>query len=1291
MTDPGPPVDGRFELEELLGKGAFGAAWKARDRDGTAVVVKLLHARLSAATDVVERFRREVRALERIDHPGSVRLVAAGVCPERQQPYYATEWVEGETLRDVLVRDGRLPLERALRIAEQIADLLVAAHAAGILHRDLKPANVIVEGAGGPRERARVIDFGLAKLAAGGERTMAELTGQAAIGTPRYMSPEQCVGEPVGAGTDVYALGCVLMECLSGAAPFERKSVRGFVMAHLREPPPPLAERWPEAPEELTRLVDRCLAKDPRERPSAAEVRDALRALQPEPELERATAAERSLQGAVTTGRLSHDSTDGTARDVAAGAGLLGERVGRHVLRERLGLAGFGMVYRASDALIGGEGALVLLDPEAAPDEAAGRRLVDALAGLARFRHPLFLVPLDVGRDRATGRVFYLTERVAAASLAEVLDTLGGRLGLRRTLRLGAELLEGLSVAHRAGLVHGDLRPDDVLVDHDATGGEIYRVLELGLAAAVGQALGDASPPEETWSSHRYLAPELRGGARLRPDVRADVYGVAAVLFACLTGRAPREVGDPAVALDVPEVPGPVRGALARALAADPAARFADVLAFRMALLAAPGGEADSDALPSLLGSPLPAGPAGLEGAAPTIRPEALAARGAAPGPPAPKEPPPEERTAAPPPAPGGGRLVAGGLLVLALLGVAVGAGYAVHAAGLLASGSPSPEPTTPSPEPTSPSPEPTSPTPGPSGASPPPDGGEPSPPPTPDATASPGRLVLTRPRAGARHGRGPLEVAGRLEPAAGGEVRIGDARGPIAPDGTFVLGVDPPGEGPVRLEVVARPGEGEPVRADLRVVVDRTPPRLTVERPGPGAAVAGDTVEVAGRVADDGAVTVTVDGEPVELRVDGAFRAVVRLPAPGERVVRVEAVDDVGNAALVVERRVVRKPAEVRLEIESPAAGAWTAERELAVAGRVAASPPVASVDVLFAGRERTCDVVDGRFATRFRRFEEGEHALEVQARGGPPVTRGVHVDRTPPRLRPEPGGLPRDGLVTRDEVVEVAVRIDPSEAAPVCRVTAGGQEREAAPGEVARFRIPLEVGTNRIEVRAVDLAGNGSPRIRRAVVRAAPLPEAIARLRLDGIFARFETSFGELVARLDYRRCPLTVANFIGLAEGRTAWRHPETGDRIEGVPFYDGLTFHEKEGDDRLVGGCPEGDGTGNPGYVFADEVVPGFEHDDVGLLGMERAPDFPGMNGSQFYLTTSLSGNDHLDGRRTVFGTVVSGEGRLTRVAREVGVGQGGRPARRLTIHRIRVFRVGEEALRWRPKEIPGLGR
>jgi serine/threonine-protein kinase len=271
----GRTVDGRYDVEALLGCGGMGAVYRVRHTAlRRPLAFKVLHEQLAHEADLASRFEHEARTMGHLQHPGIAEITDFGRLPNGR-PYFVMELLEGPSLSAVLASDKPLPLRRALDIARQVADALSHAHERGVVHRDLKPDNIHLL----PRseaEQAKLLDFGLAQVANAARLTRANMV----LGTPHYMSPEQCMGEPVDARSDLYALGVVLYEMVTGRVPFEA-SVNAAVWAmHIGvEPPPPSSVRaeLKQFPA-LERLILQCLAKKPIDRPqSAAAVLAAIR------------------------------------------------------------------------------------------------------------------------------------------------------------------------------------------------------------------------------------------------------------------------------------------------------------------------------------------------------------------------------------------------------------------------------------------------------------------------------------------------------------------------------------------------------------------------------------------------------------------------------------------------------------------------------------------------------------------------------------------------------------------------------------------------------------------------------------------------------------------------------------------------------------------------------------------------------------------------------------------------------------------------------------------------------
>jgi len=262
----------RYRIDDLLGSGGMGTVWRCRDlRLDRAVAVKELTGAALSFPMAIERFDREARAVARLAHPNIVALHDVGA--DDGKPFLVMELIEGRSVAAML-DDRPLPITAAVAIAAQACDGLAAAHAADIIHRDVKPANLLVTGTG----LVKICDFGIARLHDGAAD--ADLTGIApALGSWKYMAPEQASGGPVDARTDLYALGCSLYAMLTGAPPFTGDQMT-VLLAHQTLAPASLLTRRAEVPPALDALVQELLRKNPEERPAdATEVRTRLAAL----------------------------------------------------------------------------------------------------------------------------------------------------------------------------------------------------------------------------------------------------------------------------------------------------------------------------------------------------------------------------------------------------------------------------------------------------------------------------------------------------------------------------------------------------------------------------------------------------------------------------------------------------------------------------------------------------------------------------------------------------------------------------------------------------------------------------------------------------------------------------------------------------------------------------------------------------------------------------------------------------------------------------------------------------
>jgi serine/threonine-protein kinase len=255
---PGDVVADRYELQQLVGSGGMSSVFRAHDRVlERTVALKVLHERHTGNQDIVDRFTREAKLVAGLTHQNIVSVIDRG--DYEGSPFIVFEYVDGENLKQVVVREGALPVERALELAVEVASALAFAHQKGFVHRDVKPQNVLLNGKG----QAKVTDFGIARPL---ESKSDETATGTVLGTCDYLSPEQAQGRRVDGQTDVYSLGIVLYELLTGEVPFTGENFVAVAMHHINTPPPPVSLKRPDVPQRVEAAVDKALAKEPEER-----------------------------------------------------------------------------------------------------------------------------------------------------------------------------------------------------------------------------------------------------------------------------------------------------------------------------------------------------------------------------------------------------------------------------------------------------------------------------------------------------------------------------------------------------------------------------------------------------------------------------------------------------------------------------------------------------------------------------------------------------------------------------------------------------------------------------------------------------------------------------------------------------------------------------------------------------------------------------------------------------------------------------------------------------------------
>lgn len=439
----GAVLANRFELERIAGQGGMGTVYRARDRhSGDWVALKLLD---GASADDAERFLREAELLSELRHPGIVSYVAHGRTPDGQH-FLAMEWLEGETLGQRLLR-GPLLISECILLIGQVADALAEAHRLGMVHRDLKPSNLFLPG--GDCARVKLLDFGIArKLSASHGMTR---TGMV-VGTPEYMAPEQARGlRELTPAADLFSMGCVLYECLTGQPPFVADHIAAVLVRILFEEPPPVDERRSGIPGPLQELLGRLLRKEPTERfVDATELRGELASVAaalagaPEPSLAATMVGTKTLPGAFAESEqclLSVVLAVPRMADIAAQATVpksaqLLEEPQRQALLQAIAMLGAQPSFLAN-------GTLVVTTPtlESAHDQA---RQAARAAMLIRERWPEAAISMATGRGTKQGRMAMgeVVEQAARTLRTGETESHSARSGVLVDV-LSAKLLEG--------------------------------------------------------------------------------------------------------------------------------------------------------------------------------------------------------------------------------------------------------------------------------------------------------------------------------------------------------------------------------------------------------------------------------------------------------------------------------------------------------------------------------------------------------------------------------------------------------------------------------------------------------------------------------------------------------------------------------------------------------------------------------------------------------------------------------------------------------------------------------
>jgi serine/threonine protein kinase/tetratricopeptide (TPR) repeat protein len=508
--EPGMMLGERYEIMKQLGEGGMGAVYKARDHElDRLVALKVIRPELAGHPDILRRFKQELILARQVTHKNVVRIFDLGTADGRK--FITMDYVEGRDLKSIINERGSIPAAEAVPIAQQICKGLEAAHVEGVVHRDLKPQNIMVDDAG----RVWLMDFGLAR-----SMELSGLTRTGVLmGTPDYMSPEQARAEKVDARSDLFSLGIIFFEVLTGRLPFQADTLMAKLLQRVQQRAVAVTEVDPSIPADVSAVVAKCLEPDVNKR--YQNVREILNDLGG------------GGQTVISTSGSSRNSDSAPALTPAISLDDLGpgSQFGpRYRIDGVIGEGGMGKVYKAYDSDLDRTVALKLVRPELAKDSNSLQRFKQELLLASRISHRNILRIHDLGD--VNGVKFISMAFVQGMDLHDLIAK-QGRLTTERAVNIAKQLAGALDAAHAEGVVHRDLKPRNVLIDVDD---HIY-VSDFGLAKSLDSDKTGMTRVGEVLGTPRYMSPEQAESKNA--DNRSDIYSVGIIFYEMLTGEVP--------------------------------------------------------------------------------------------------------------------------------------------------------------------------------------------------------------------------------------------------------------------------------------------------------------------------------------------------------------------------------------------------------------------------------------------------------------------------------------------------------------------------------------------------------------------------------------------------------------------------------------------------------------------------------------------------------------------------------------------------------------------------------